>query len=235
MNPVDNINVLNGFTRMNIQGNRDIIFSNKNGISKTSPAVTQVKEEIPDNLGNPPESLEAKDALNKISKQFSIVDKGKELTVIEKLEVRELEQLERSVRQHERAHLQTARDIAVGGVDFKYKRGPDGQKYVVNGEVDIDASSVSGNTRATIEKALKVQNSALAPSDPSPKDLRAAAQARIMEAKAYRKLSREQQNEEKINSNSQKPGEIPFSTGYNVYQTSVERQENLFNILDLFA
>lgn len=235
MDPVDNMNVLNGFPRMNMRGNQDIIFTNKNGISNTSPAVNRVKEDSPVTRGKIPESLETKDALNRISEQFSVVDKGKELTIIERLEVRELEQLDRSVRQHEKTHLQTARDIAVGGADFRYKRGPDGKKYAVNGEVDIDASAVSGDTRATIEKAIKVQNTALAPSDPSPKDLRAASQARIMEAKAYRKLSREQQSEEQFKSNAQQPGEIPLSSGYNVYQTTVQRQENLYNILDLFA
>jgi hypothetical protein len=235
MDPVDNMNVLNGYNRMNMWGNQDNIFSNKNGISRTSPAISRKKEDSFDTQGKIPESLETKDGLNKISEQYTIIDKGKDLTIIEKLEVRELEQLDRSVRQHEQMHLQTARDIAVGGADFKYKRGPDGEKYAVNGEVDIDASSVSGDTRATIEKAVKVQNTALAPSDPSPKDLRAASQARIMEAKAYRKLSREQQNEEQMKSDAQQQGEIPLPAGYNVYQTTVERQENLFNILDLFA
>lgn len=230
------MNVFNGLFPARTPGNPDpSLPPGENGISRTSPAVVRLKKDNPTTQQGTIEPLETKDVLNRIADRYSEVDKGKELTINEKLEVRELKQQERSVREHERAHLRVARDLAVGGPGFQFKRGPDGQKYAVHGEVDIDASSVSGDTRSSIDKYLKVQNAALAPSTPSSQDLRAATQARIMEAKAYRKLSREQANEDQLKADQRQPGEIPPPPGFNMYQTNMNRQENLYTILDLFA
>jgi hypothetical protein len=76
------------------------------------------------------------------------VGKGRELTIKEKFEIMQLEQLERSVREHEQAHLRAARDLAIGKPSYEYKEGPDGKKYVVSGEVNIDSSPVSGDAEA---------------------------------------------------------------------------------------
>lgn len=233
---VDKMNVFNGLVSAKTPGNPNPpLATGENGISRTSPAVVRLKKDNPTAQQGTIEPLETKDVLNRMADLHSVADRGKDLTIREKLEVRELEQQERSVREHERAHLRVARDLAVGGAGFQYQRGPDGQKYAVHGEVDIDASSVRGDTRASIDKALKVQHAALAPSAPSSQDLKAATQARIMEAKAYRKLSREQANEDQLKSDQYQPGEIPPPPGYNMYGTTTNHQENLFTILDLFA
>ncbi|MCP5103293.1 MAG: hypothetical protein GY950_07940 [bacterium] len=63
---------------------------------------------------------------------------GNELTIKEKLEVKSMEQQERSVRQHEQAHLRSARDLTVGGASFDYKRGPDGTPAVGAYQSNID-------------------------------------------------------------------------------------------------
>ena len=51
MDPVDNMNVLNGYNRMNMWGNQDNIFSNKNGISRTSPVISREQEDSFDTQG----------------------------------------------------------------------------------------------------------------------------------------------------------------------------------------
>jgi pyruvate/2-oxoglutarate dehydrogenase complex dihydrolipoamide acyltransferase (E2) component len=186
------------------------------GISKSLPAN---QRNIPDHKINLPEQ-----ELNKIA-GIKSVRKGRELTIKEKIEIMELEQLERSVREHERAHLRTARNLAVSQPTFEYKEGPDGKKYAVHGEVKIDSAVAGGDAEEAIEKALKMQRTALAPSDPSSKDLQVAARARIIESKAHRKLAREKQFE---NNNIQSPG-------LNAYQTTRDFQENLYKILELFA
>ncbi len=167
-------------------------------------------------------SIEAVNALNgsiRLTGSASPVEK-KELTLKEKGDVKLLQQHDISVRHHEMSHLMTAHDIAISAPSFEYKRGPDGIKYAVRGEVNLDSSLDLRNPEAAIEKALKIQHAALAPADPSPKDMRVAAQARLIEAKAYRKLNRE---------------EIQKNIVDNRYNDSGDIQKNLHTILDLFS
>ena len=102
-------------------------------------------------------------------------------------EIQQLEQLkqtDREVRQHEMAH-QTVGAAYAGGATYQYEIGPDGKRYAVAGEVSIDYGPVPGDPQATVEKMQTVIAAALAPADPSPKDLQVAAQARqyLLEAK----------------------------------------------------
>ncbi|MAG54522.1 MAG: hypothetical protein CME73_07670 [Halomonas sp.] len=102
-------------------------------------------------------------------------------------EIQQLEQLkqtDREVRQHEMAH-QTAGGPYTGGASYDYEVGPDGKRYAVAGEVPIDYGPVPGDPQATVEKMQTVIAAAMAPADPSPKDLQVAAQARqyLLEAK----------------------------------------------------
>ncbi|MGR4067924.1 putative metalloprotease CJM1_0395 family protein [Billgrantia sp. C5P2] len=95
-------------------------------------------------------------------------------------ELRQLEQMkttDREVRQHELAH-QIAGGHYTGAASYQYERGPDGERYVVAGQVPIDYGPVPGDPRATIGKMQQVISAALAPADPSPKDHQVAAQAR---------------------------------------------------------
>ncbi|MBZ5488756.1 hypothetical protein HW452_14610 [Halomonas aquamarina] len=96
----------------------------------------------------------------------------------------QLKQTDRAVRQHEMAH-QIAGGAYTGGASYEYETGPDGKRYAVAGEVPIDYGPVRGDPQATIEKMQTVIAAALAPADPSPKDLQIAAQARqyLLEAK----------------------------------------------------
>lgn len=165
-----------------------------------------------------------------------------ELTQQERLEVQRLQRTERSVHEHERAHQRAARDLAVSSPNYRYERGPDGKKYAVGGEVNIDASLVGAEASETVEKALRIQRAALAPNDPSPKDLQAATKARIVESKAHRKLAREESLEvivENKTKNLEKPEDQLFEknapNGLNQYKQNLEFQKNLSNMLDLFT
>jgi hypothetical protein len=165
-----------------------------------------------------------------------------ELTLRERMEVQRLQQIDRSVREHEHAHQRAALDLAVSGPNFELERGPDGKKYAVGGEVNIDASLVGADAGQTIEKALKIQRAALAPNDPSPKDLRAATQARIVESKAHRKLSRDETLEVAVENkvkDLEKPEDQLFNKslppGFSQYKENLEFQKNLSNMLDLFT
>lgn len=102
---------------------------------------------------------------------------GSRLTSDQKSQVDELKQRDTEVRQHEAAHQAAAGGYARGGAHFDYQAGPDGNKYVVGGEVDIDTSPVPNNPAATIAKMETVRAAALAPADPSGQDRKVAAEA----------------------------------------------------------
>ncbi|MCU7494636.1 MAG: hypothetical protein HF314_13910 [Ignavibacteria bacterium] len=97
--------------------------------------------------------------------------------------IEELEKIDRQVQQHEAAH-QAAAGEYFRGISFTYKVGPDGKRYAVAGEVQIDTSASSLNPKAAIAKMQRIRRAALAPSDPSPQDLAVAAQAAKAEANA---------------------------------------------------
>ncbi|SMH58750.1 putative metalloprotease CJM1_0395 family protein [Azospirillum agricola] len=101
-------------------------------------------------------------------------------------QVQKLKQTDANVRQHEAAH-QAAGGGHAGAASFTHARGPDGKSYAVAGEVPIDISAES-EPSATIAKMEQVKAAALAPSDPSPQDLRVAAQADAQKLKARSEL-----------------------------------------------
>lgn len=108
--------------------------------------------------------------------------------------IAELQRTDREVRAHENAHLAAAGGLA-RGVSFQYTTGPDGRQYAVAGEVSIDASPVSGDPQATIQKAQQVRAAASAPANPSGQDRQVAAQAAQLEAAARIELSAQQREE----------------------------------------
>lgn len=115
---------------------------------------------------------------------------GQELTSAEQQQVRELQQRDAHVRQHEAAHVAAAGPYVEGVVQYEYQRGPDGKVYAVGGEVSIDTSP-EDDPRATIRKMRVVQAAALAPADPSAQDRAIAAAAAREAAKARIELMNE--------------------------------------------
>lgn len=105
-----------------------------------------------------------------------------------------LKERDAEVRAHEMAHLAAAGSLARGGMSLVYQTGPDGRQYAVGGSVQIDTSK--GRTpEETIQKAQRIRAAALAPADPSPKDLQVAAKASQMEAEARAELAEKKRSE----------------------------------------
>ncbi|WP_410473671.1 putative metalloprotease CJM1_0395 family protein [Guyparkeria sp. TX1] len=88
----------------------------------------------------------------------------------------DLKARDREVRAHESAHRAAGGDLVRGG-SYDYQQGPDGKRYAVGGDVQIDTTPVPDDPRATAEKMSQVIRAALAPAEPSPTDLAVAAQA----------------------------------------------------------
>lgn len=121
-----------------------------------------------------------------------------ELSGEEQRIVTQLQAADTNVRAHEAAHM-----AAGGGLtspaSYTYERGLDNKMYAVAGEVGI--STGEGNTpQESLNKAQAIRRAALAPADPSPQDLKVAAQAASMEMSA-----RAQIMQEKMEQNSQNP------------------------------
>lgn len=112
----------------------------------------------------------------------------RELSADEQREVEELKTRDREVRAHEQAHV-AALGGEGGSAKLSYTTGPDGRQYATDGEVPISISEVAGNPQATIQRARKIAAAALAPAQPSGADVKAAAKARQLEARARRDLA----------------------------------------------
>jgi hypothetical protein len=106
-------------------------------------------------------------------------------TQLTKLKARDQE-----VRSHEAAHMAAGGSLVRGAATYSYQQGPDGNRYAIGGEVQLDASAVPGNPRATLAKAEQLRAAALAPADPSGQDHAVAAEASAMAAQATLELAR---------------------------------------------
>lgn len=114
----------------------------------------------------------------------------------ERARLDKLRSRDQEVRQHEQAHVAAAGPLHRGGPNYQYMTGPDGNKYAVAGDVQIDTSP--GRTPAeTIAKAQQIRRAALAPSKPSSQDQSVAAKAAQMEADARRELAQSRQSSSK--------------------------------------
>ncbi len=112
---------------------------------------------------------------------------GAPLSSAEKLLIDRLQKVDQEVHNHELAHLAAAGGYARSGASYQYQTGPDGRKYAVGGEVQIDTSP--GKTpQDTIAKMETVRRAALAPASPSGQDQLVAAQATVSIARAAQEL-----------------------------------------------
>ena len=136
-----------------------------------------------------------------------------ELSREEQRIVSELQAADTNVRAHEAAHM-----AAGGGLtspaSYTYERGPDNKMYAVAGEVGI--STGEGNTpQESLNKAQTIRRAALAPADPSPQDLKVAAQAASMEMSARAQIMQEKmaQNSQNTNNSNETSGDAGNSVG----------------------
>jgi hypothetical protein len=122
--------------------------------------------------------------------QVELSSAAREYSAEEAEQIEKLQQRDREVRQHEAAHLAAAGAHARGGATFEYLVGPDGKRYAIGGEVNVDTSPVAGDPEATIRKMEQIQAAALAPAEPSGQDRAVAAQAAAQISRAKQEQSR---------------------------------------------
>ena len=102
---------------------------------------------------------------------------------------------DREVRAHEAAHAAVGGSLVRGGPSYTLQRGPDGRSYAIGGEVQLDTSAVPNDPEATLQKSNQIRAAALAPAEPSPQDLRVAANASQLAAKARVDIAVQRRNE----------------------------------------
>lgn len=147
-------------------------------------------------------------------------------------QVAQLEKRDAEVRAHEQAHKAAAGAYG-GAVSFQYETGPDGKRYAVGGEVQIDVSPIKGNPRATISKMQQVRRAAMAPAQPSSQDYRVASQASRLEAEARAELQKQQRSDASQDQPATPPGAIGAVPSFNAGHD--EAEETPGQLLDISA
>ena len=110
-----------------------------------------------------------------------------ELDATTRRQLEALKSRDREVRAHEAAHQHAAGPLARGSANFEYQVGPDGRRYAIGGEVNVETSR-TGDPARDIENARAIRRAALAPAVPSAQDLRVASEASAMEIRAQQEL-----------------------------------------------
>lgn len=126
------------------------------------------------------------------TRQGSTPDQG--LSADDLALVQKLAATDRDVRAHEASHQSAGGGLA-GAASYSYRTGPDGRRYAVGGEVSI-ALRQGETPQQTISNMRQVQAAALAPADPSSQDVKVAAEAARIEAKAHIELARPRERDE---------------------------------------
>jgi len=127
------------------------------------------------------------------AQQLQTQNNQTQLSPQEQEKVADLKQRDQEVRSHEQAHISAGGGLT-GSPNYEFETGPDGRQYAVEGSVDIDTSK-EADPEKTLQKAKKIQASALAPSDPSSADRAVASKARQMEQEAQREILENKQKE----------------------------------------
>ncbi|MBO6674317.1 MAG: hypothetical protein JJ908_04815 [Rhizobiales bacterium] len=120
---------------------------------------------------------------------------GEPLSKEQEAQVRELKKRDAEVKAHEQAHA-TVGGAYASAPKYTYTRGPDGKKYAVGGEVQIDTSP-ERTPDATIRKMDIVIRAALAPAEPSSQDRAVARQAQQQRLEAQQQVAQQQASERK--------------------------------------
>lgn len=130
----------------------------------------------------------------------------------EQRQIESMKERDQEVRTHEQAHATIGGQYA-GSPQYDFQRGPDGQRYAIDGEVSIDVST-ENTPQQTIRKMQQVRAAALAPAEPSPQDLQVAAEASRIAFEARSKLAEERKgasavSQEEGDSSSRVASEVP--------------------------
>ncbi len=178
---------------------RQAVFDRSSATTSQVPTETQPDTGAPER-GRLPESRVSSAASRPLESSLAASIDGatldiNDLTAGEKQRIRELKLIDAEVRQHERAHVAAAGILIRSGAQFTFVTGPDGNRYAVGGEVQIDTSEVPDDPEATIRQAQNIRRAALAPHQPSQQDRSVAARASQMEFEARADLAREKVQE----------------------------------------
>ncbi|PYE57173.1 SprA family protein [Shewanella chilikensis] len=169
-------------TSANSMGGAEQAFDNTSGSSSSrssSQSGSDVKEgddgAARQSTGEPNTARSAEPKPDEAQQKQQQNRESREQQALER-EIDSLMKRDTQVRSHEQAHA------AVGGIHagqpaFEFEKGPDGKRYAVEGEVQIDVSVVNGDPLATMAKMKQVYAAAMAPVDPSMADIRVAAEA----------------------------------------------------------
>ena len=177
---------------MNIQPSiSQAFFTPPHAINRAQPAAHETKID-------PEKKAEANTSTSSQTKSTNSLERSPEE---EKL-IQELRATDREVRAHEMAHQAAAGGLSKGGPTFEYQSGPDGQRYAVSGEVQIDTSGVSGDPEATLQKAQQIQRAALAPAQPSAQDRSVAVAAAAMAAEARAEIASQNTGDKRTTDNN---------------------------------
>lgn len=137
---------------------------------------------------------------NVLNKDLNNSRENDELSPEQKKQVEELKQIERKVEAHEQAHKSVGGEFA-GSMSYSYTQGPDGRRYKTGGEVGISIPS-DDDPEKLIAQLMQVKRAALAPSDPSPQDIKVAGivdgKLQVARAKLREAYSQENQQENKV-------------------------------------
>lgn len=149
------------------------------------------------------------------------------LTEEEQEEVDELESRDEEVRTHEQAHAAAGGQYA-GSPSYSYEQGPDGKRYITDGEVQIDVSPISGDPQATIEKMKQVYRAALAPAEPSSADRAVAREAQAAIAEATSELASQVSSTSDTNESLSASNQSSTSVLTSNREQLVQQQINLY-------
>ena len=178
-------------------------------VSISPEAQARAEKEIRKQDENSKSSARQGDASNGAEASASQNDKksdGTVLTDAEQAVVNEMKARDQEVRTHEEQHKATGGQYA-SSPSYTYETGPDGKKYITDGEVQISVS-VEDSPDKTIAKMQQVQRAALAPQEPSGQDRKVAAEAAMKEAEARRELAEENVKKSKDATNEAQPSKI---------------------------
>lgn len=126
-----------------------------------------------------------------------------ELPPEEQKMVEELRARDREVRAHEMAHLSAGGQYA-SGPSYTYQMGPDGRRYAIGGEVQIDTSPES-DPEATIRKMEIVKRAAMAAAEPSAQDAKVAQLADRRRNEAQQEINQRRSEEMQASLGGDKP------------------------------
>lgn len=211
---------------MNIQPSiSQAFFTPPHAINSAQPATHETKID-------PEKKTEADTSTSSQTKSTNSLERSPEE---EKL-IQELRATDREVRAHEMAHQAAAGGLSKGGPTFEYQSGPDGQRYAVSGEVQIDTSGVSGDPEATLQKAQQIQRAALAPAQPSAQDRSVAVAAAAMAAEARAEIASQNTGDKQDTDNNPEESALQRVTSkinetYNaITDTDSQRAATLINL-----